>query len=288
MTEEAESVGTDHVWAIHALDSGADLHRRLAAYAHACTTTAGPVLDAARDGLPLRLSQGVAVIPLMGPMIRRGGALARMFGMSGTDDVRRAVESALADADVREIVMRVDSPGGSVSGLDQLGDVMNAADKPITAIVEGMAASAAYYVASQADSIFVGRNDLVGSIGTRMLLYDFSAAFEEMGVKPVVIDTGPYKSAGALGTEITDAQQAEFQRIVDFYFNDFVSVVARGRQMTENAVREAADGRMFTPTQAIEIGLIDGVSTYEAVLNQARRRHQTDRSADTARARLRV
>lgn len=282
-----EQPSNDFLWSIYSPDGGSDLQGRLQAYAKA-SVSSGPALNGARDGLPLRLTQGVAVIPVMGPMIRRAGPMARMFGIVGTDSVRLAIEAALADDDVREILLRFDSPGGSVSGLDQAGDVINAAEKPIIAQVEGMAASAAYYLASQADQVFVGRSDLVGSIGTRMLLYDFSKAFEEAGIEPVVIDTGDFKSAGAPGTEITDAQRNDFQRIVDFYFADFVSVVARGRNMTEQQVREVADGRMFTPQEAQESGLIDGVSTLEQTLNSMRQRTEMRRRTETARARLRL
>jgi ClpP class serine protease len=183
----------------------------VAAYVRHCAEHGieqGPAMDAGRDGLPIRVDEGVAIIPLMGPMMRRAGPIAARYGIAGTDGVRLAIESAVADDDVDQILLRIDSPGGSVSGLDQLGDAISAAKKPVTALVDGMAASAAYYVASQADRIVLGRNDLVGSIGTRMMLYDFSRQFENDGVEAVPIDTGKHKSAGALGTKITDEQRA--------------------------------------------------------------------------------
>lgn len=247
--------------------------------------TDGPAEDAQRDGLPIQVTNGTAVIPLMGPMIRRAGPIARIFGIMGTDSVRLAIESALADEDINNILLRVDSPGGSVSGLDQLGDVINDAEKSIVAQVEGMAASAAYYAVSQADQVVVGRNDLVGSIGTRIMLYDFSKMFESEGVEAVPIDTGEFKSAGAMGTEITENQREDFQRIVDFYFDDFVSVVSRGRGITEKQVRSAADGRMYTPEEAQNLSLIDGVATLEQTLNDMR---GNGRSTQAARARLRL
>jgi len=279
----------DLYWAIHP-HAMQEFPQQYAAYWQYCAEHGiedGPAEDAQRDGLPIRVTNGIAVIPVMGGMIRRAGPIARMFGIAGTDGLRLAIESALADEDVNSIVLRVDSPGGSVSGLDQLGDVINAADKPVIAQVEGMAASAAYYVASQADRIMAGRTDLVGSIGTRIMLYDFSAAFEEAGIKPIPIDTGEYKSAGAMGTEITENQQEDFRRLVDFYFKDFIQVVARGRGITESAVQEVADGRLYTPEEAIESGLIDGVATLEKTLAE-QRLNQQGRATDSARARLRL
>lgn len=279
----------DLYWNIHP-QAAADAAARLTQYYSYCATHGvedGPAENAGRDGLPIRVMNGLAVVPLMGPMIRRAGPLARIFGIAGTDSTRLAIESALADEEVERILLRVDSPGGSVSGLDQLGDVINAAQKPIVVQVEGMSASAAYYVTSQADRVMVGRTDLVGSIGTRMMLYDFSKMFENEGIKAVPIDTGEFKSAGALGTEITEAQRADFQRIVDFYFADFVRAVSRGRNMTEGAVKDVADGRMFTPEEALESNLIDGIATLESTLNELRGQRQT-RQTDSARARLRM
>ena len=263
-----------------------DIARRLQAYLQRLQVGDGPATDAERDGLPVHVDGGIAVIDIAGVMIRSAGFLASLFGFTGTNQIRLALESALVDPDVDGILLRIDSPGGSVAGLDRLIDAFEDPSKPIVAQVDGMAASAAYFVASRADSIMAGRTDLVGSIGTRMVMFDFSKAFENEGIETVVIDTGEFKSAGTIGTEITEAQRADFQRIVDFYFDDFVMAVADGREMSTDAVREVADGRVFTPPEAISNGLIDGVATFEATLRnmQAGRPRRTD----SAKAQLRM
>lgn len=280
-------MASDLIWALCPL-AEKDAMSRVAAYLRHLATHGvqdGPALDAARDGLPVQVDGGVAVVQLMGPMYRRaGGMAARYYGIAGTDATRMAIQAAVEDPDVEHILLRIDSPGGSVAGLDLLGDTVARAEKPVTALVDGMAASAAYYVAAQADRVLLGRNDLVGSIGTRMLLYDYSKAFEQAGIEAVPIDTGPFKSAGAVGTEITDEQRADFQRIVDFYFTDFVGAVARGRELTEKAVRAVADGRLFTPDEALDAGLVDGVATFEEVRRDLRSRR--GRKTDASRARL--
>lgn len=279
----------DLIWSIcpHA---ESDTVKRVTAYAHHCLANGvseGPATDAARDGLPLGVSDGVATVRLMGPMMRRAGQIAeKYFGIAGTDSTRLAMQAANADPDVDQILLRIDSPGGSVDGLDQLGETVATSSKPVTAVVDGMAASAAYYVASQADRIIAGRNDMVGSIGVRMMLYDFSAAFEKDGIEAVPIDTGKFKSAGAMGTKITDEQRADFQRVVDYYFADFVKAVSNGRGMSAEAVRAVADGRMFTQPEALANGLIDGVGTYQSVLGELR--SQRAQRTGTARARLRL
>lgn len=277
-------------WAI-AESAAPDAARSVASYMSYCAEhqeelQAGIADDAQRDGLPIRVMDNLAVVPVMGPMIRRAGPMARYFGIAGTDSIRLAIESADRDPDVSEILLRVDSPGGSASGLDQLGDAIARAETHVVVQVEGTAASAAYYIASQADEIYVGRGDLVGSIGVRMLAVDDSNFYEEMGVRFIPIDTGEHKSAGAQGVPITEEQIAHWQHIVDFYYADFLSMVGNGRGRTVEQVRQVADGRMFTPSEAQAAGLIDGIATLEETLGKLRQR--IGRSTQSARARLRT
>ena len=269
-----------------------DVKGRLAAHRAYCAAkgvapTAGPAMDADRDGLPIRdAGGGLAVVTISGVMVRSVGPWGAFYGLAGIDDTRLAIESALADDDIDQILLRIDSPGGSMAGLSQLGDAISAAEKPITAVIDGVGASAAYYVASHADSIVMGKTDLVGSIGVRMLLYDYSVAFSNEGIEAVPIDTGEHKSAGAMGTEITEAQRAEFQRIVDFHYADFTDRVAGGRGMTTEAVSELADGRMFTPPEALASGLVDSIGTFIETLRDLR--STPERRTGSARARAKI
>ena len=231
--------------------------------------SAGAADDAERFGLPIQKHGNVAVVSLEGPMVKNAGFL-RFFGFAGSKETQRAIEAAASDDDIETILLNIDSPGGSVDGLAELTDATAAAarEKTVIAQVSGMAASAAFMVASQASKIFAGRMDLIGSIGTRMLLFDLSKMFEEAGIKAIPVDTGKFKSAGALGTEITDEQIADFQRIVDAFFDDFVAAVANGRSMSEKKVREVGDGRIFLAREAIEIGLIDGIQSFDETFTQ--------------------
>ncbi|MEQ8409119.1 MAG: S49 family peptidase [Gammaproteobacteria bacterium] len=280
----------DLFWAIHSqsMDLVATRLQAYARHIEANGIEAGPAEDAQRDGYPIHVTGGVAVIPLMGPMIRRAGPFAMMFGIVGTDMVRAMVETALADEEIHTILLRVDSPGGSVSGLAELADSIHSAEKPVIAQIEGMAASAAYYIASQCDKVYLGRSDLVGSIGARLMLYDYSIMYEEAGVKAIPIDTGEFKSAGAVGTEITEEHQADFQRIVDFYFDDFVQAVMRGRDLTDEQVRAVGDGRMYTPKESMAAGLVDGIATIDQTLSSLRQESRNGRSTQAAKARLRA
>jgi signal peptide peptidase SppA len=248
---------------------------------------AGPVDEAARRGLPIRnAGGGTALISLNGPMTK-GSTFETMFGFgTSTDSLRAAFVQARNDKDISSILFKVTSPGGSVDSLAELADTVAevAQIKNVVALVEGQAASAAYFVASQATKIFAGRGDMVGSIGTKMQLMDLSGAFEKDGIKTITIDTGAFKSIGAPGAPITDEQIAHLQSIVDAHFDIFVQAVTSGRKrMSEKAVRAVADGRMFMASDALSLGLIDGISTFEKTLLSLQKQGSASTSSLAAR-----
>lgn len=235
-----------------------------------------PVIEARMEPEDMvRVHGSAGVIQLHGLMMKSpGAAAAYYFGLADTAALTRAFDAA-ADMDtVEHIVCDVDTPGGSVDGLAEFGDAVFRARqrKPVTMHVSGMCASAGYYVASQATAIYANRMDLIGSIGTRMMLYDFHKMFETEGIEAIPIDTGIHKSAGAMGTEITEEQRAEFQRIVDAYFADFLAVIRRGRKI--DGLKELADGRMFMAEEAVANGLIDGIRGIDQTLGEIEERRR--------------
>jgi len=215
---------------------------------------------------------GVEVVKIKGYMDKLAGFPLDAWGWASVSAARRVIDQAARDPEVSGIMMVIDSPGGSVDGLAELGDAVFAARKvkPVIAQIDGMAASAAYYVASQATAIYSHRMDMIGSIGTYMLLYDMSKMAEQQGVEAVLIATGDYKGAGSPGTEITTEQRADFQRIVDAFFADFTAVVDRGRGAKINGLAGLADGRVFMAAEAQASGLIDGVQTFEETISSLR------------------
>ncbi|KPK71191.1 MAG: hypothetical protein AMJ84_06510 [Acidithiobacillales bacterium SM23_46] len=218
--------------------------------------------------LPMSLIDDVAIIHISGILTKLPGIWQIIYGGTATSLIGEAVREAGSDKAIRAILLKIDSPGGSADGLAEVADALweVRGRMPLYAQVVGMAASAAYYLASPAKRIYAQRMDLVGSIGTRLMLYDWSRFFANAGVEAVPIDTGPYKSAGALGTEVTAEQRQYFQGIVDAFFDDFVSQVARGRSMTPDAVRTVADGRIYPANTAFSLGLIDGLQSFETTL----------------------
>jgi len=230
-----------------------------------------------------------AIIQVQGIIVKRESLWTKYGFATSTLAVERAMNAAVADKDVRSIVLNVDSPGGTVDGMHRLVQAVGKTNKqkPVIGQVDGLAASAGYWPLSQASAIYAGPGDEVGSIGVRLMLYDFSRAFENAGIEAVPIDTGKFKSAGAMGTEITAEQRAYFQSQVDAYFADFLGDVRKGRKLSEKRAAEVGDGRTFIAKQALELGLIDGIQSIEDTLKTARRMTGKSNQAAKARARMR-
>lgn len=223
---------------------------------------------AARKGIPVHLAESVAVIPVVGPLTKRYSMLTYLFGGSSYLAIKAAINAALADKRVTSILLKVDSAGGEVGGMVDLGDFIASArtQKPIIVHIDDIAASAAYYVASPATEIWAGRTAEVGSIGVYAVLYDTSEMAKKEGVRPVMVRYGDLKGIGEAGVPITKAQEAEVSKFVNRLGEEFVSAVARGRNMTDEEVRSLATGAMWPADEALSLGLIDGVRSFEATL----------------------
>lgn len=249
----------------------------------------GSAADAERAWYPINVVGRTALVHVAGVMVKGGDPY---WGEICTLEVRRSIEAAESDPDIDAIVMRLDTPGGSVDGLAELGDAVYSAaqSKRIIAQVDGMCCSAGYYVASQADEIRSGRMDTIGSIGTRMMLYDFSKMFEEFGIRPVPIDTGPFKSLGARGMPITDEQVKFLQEYVDAFFADFLQMIGRGRPgLAGERIKGIADGRFWDALTAIDLGLVDHLGTLDDTLAElAAASQQVAAETNTRRARLQL
>ena len=218
----------------------------------------------ARHGFFLT-EDGIAIISMIGTMTKHGTSLSES---SATTIIRRKFRNATMDSAVKGILFRIDSPGGTVAGTADLGDAVKAAAavKPVHAFIEDIGASAAFWVASQASRIFANRMAMVGSIGTFGVLFDSSQMAEKEGVKVLVFRAGDFKGAGTPGTEITEAQQKEFQRLVDGANAHFIKAISTGRKMLMADVRAIADGRAHEAKDALKMGLIDGISSFDDVL----------------------
>lgn len=231
---------------------------------------AGPVDDAARDGYNIQKFHNLAILTTRGVVIKNCPYWLADWGYMGLNQTERAIKSALMDDEVSEIIWVMDSPGGSVEGLMDFGEFVAKASKqkPITVLVDGMMASAAVWMTAGVSKIYSNRRDMIGSIGARMQLFDYSQYFEKQGIKSVVFDTGEYKSAGAMGEPLTDNHKKEFQRLVDGHFSDFKTMVVGNRPINNENFDKLADGRIFFANEEpLHYGLIDGIQSLQATID---------------------
>jgi len=205
----------------------------------------------------------LAVITINGKMMKQRSS---MGGGTSTVAVRRQVRAAMHDPDVAGVALHIDSPGGTAAGTQDLADDVAAlaARKPVVAYIEDLGASAAYWIASQTRHISVNRSGMVGSIGTYGVVYDLSGAAAMEGVKAYVIRAGKYKGMGVPGTEISQEQLSEWQRNVDAINSHFLDAVAEGRRMPRERVQSIADGRAHVGQEALSLGLVDAVESFDA------------------------
>lgn len=199
----------------------------------------------------------VAIIPIHGVMVQE----PRWDDETSTVAIARMIHDAAGDDKVSAIVLSMDTPGGSVAGLKRLGDAVDfaMAAKSVVSQVGTMCCSAGYEIACHTGRIYAERDSLVGSIGTKLHVFDWSAFCQNLGIKSVPINTGEFKSTAAFGTELTDNQRAYLQEIVDDFQSHFATTVQHGRGMTDQELAAVATGRVWTGERAVALKLIDGV-----------------------------
>lgn len=168
----------------------------------------------------------------------------------------------------RGILLCVDSPGGTVYHSDELYlklmEYKEKTGRPVWAYMETQACSGGYYISMAADKIAANRNAWTGSIGVIMSYYNYSELFDNLGIEEINITSGANKAMGSAGKKLTKEQRQIMQGLVDESYEQFAGIVAEGRKMPLDQVKTLADGRLYTAKQAVDNGLIDEISDYEA------------------------
>jgi len=226
-------------------------------------------IGSARKRTYSKRAAGTAVIPVHGTIAHRIGLMSDVSGGVSTESLARDFDDALKDDEVGTIVFDIDSPGGTVAGLQELSDKIYKArgKKRTVAVANGEMASAAYFIGSAADEVVAAPSSELGSIGTIAVHTDFSGAYDAAGIKPTIIKAGKYKGEGNELEPLGDEAAGELQRKVDAYYGQFVSAVARNRNTTTGTVRtEFGGGRMLMAKEAVQQGLADRIATLETVL----------------------
>jgi signal peptide peptidase SppA len=214
---------------------------------------------------------GVAVLPLVGPSARRMNLMTQISGGVSTELAARDLRAAAADETARAIVLRIDSPGGTVDGTQGLAQLVAEIDrtaKPVVTLASGTMASAAYWYGSASRAVYIEDDTTqVGSIGVVASHVDISAAEAAAGVRTTEIVAGRYKRIASQYGPLTAEGRQTMQDQVDYLYSLFVQAVADNRGVAiEQVLSEMADGRIFIGQQAVRAGLVDGVSTLEALV----------------------
>lgn len=218
-----------------------------------------------------RADGSVAILPLRGVIANRMSMMGDISGGTSSEGFGRAFQTALRDSAVKAIVLDVDSPGGAVSGSEELSSMIFAArgQKPIVAHVNANAASAAYWIASAADEMVVTPTGAVGSIGVFGVHDDMSAALEKIGIKKTIIKAGKYKAEGNPFQPLGEDTAARMQARVDAAYDMFVRAVSRNRNVSLATVREGyGQGDMVDAGPAVEQGMADRIGTLEETLQR--------------------
>lgn len=212
------------------------------------------------------VSSSVAVIPVSGTIIPRGTFLDESSGVTSVSSIRQAFRTAMADTTVGSIVLDVDSPGGVVDGVPELAAEIRKARgaKPIVAHANGLAASAAYWIASAADELVVTPSGEVGSVGVFVVHWDESERLENEGTRPTLISAGRYKAEGNPFEPLSDEARNHIQGIVDEIYEGFVADVARGRGVGAREVKaNYGEGRTVLAQAALRAGMVDRIETID-------------------------
>jgi signal peptide peptidase SppA len=222
-----------------------------------------------RSQIKYTVSNGVAIINVLGSLVNRGAWLGAASGMTSYEGLAFQIEDAGRNPKVTSIILDIDSPGGEAVGAFEIADKVRsvAKSKNVTAVVNGMAASAAYAIASAANTIVSTGSGVSGSIGVVLMHADYSGRLQQKGIRPTLIHAGAHKVDGHPYEPLPDSVRADLQAEVDQFYSLFVSSVAKGRKgrMTENAVR-STEARTYIGKAALEAGLVDAIGGFETVL----------------------
>lgn len=212
----------------------------------------------------------VVIVDVVGPI----GVAADPFSLTPSQEgLLSQIRQARDDASVKAVVLRVDSPGGGVVASSEIHAELlrlREAGKILVVSMGTTAASGGYYISTPADRIYANADTLTGSLGVILALTNYEETFEKLGLRSYVYKSGELKDIGSPTRPPTEEEDRVLQAIVDEAYDGFVRVIAEGRGLPEERVREIADGRVYTGTQAQELGLVDELGNLDAAIAGAK------------------
>jgi protease-4 len=230
--------------------------------------TGGPFDEIAVQG---EGADKIALIEVQGEIV--GSDEEALGEGASAEELRLKLRQAANDESVRAVILRVNSPGGSVVASDEIYRQLlqlRRAGKTVVASMGEVAASGGYFISAGADEVVANPSTITGSIGVILVLLNLQGATGKLGVEPVVFISGRLKDIGSPFRDMTEEERQILQRLLDESYERFVEVVAEGRHMDELEVRELADGRPISGVQAQRAGLVDHLGDLDTAVDRAR------------------
>jgi protease-4 len=216
----------------------------------------------------------IAVVPVEGVIASADSAVGGVQPTTTPEGLADALQQAGEDESVEAVVLEVNSPGGGVTASDEMHqsilDFREQTSKPVVVSMQDVAASGGYYISTAADRIVANETTLTGSLGVILQLNNFTELAEKYGYKRVIIKSGEHKDILSSFRDVTPEERKILQSLVDQYHDEFVAVIVEGRGLSEERVREIADGRVYSGEQAKELGLVDSFGGLDEAAGIAR------------------
>lgn len=230
----------------------------------------------------LSVVDGIGIVNIQGSLLDGNfGDLGIMFGITGYGDIQKALMDAVANPEVKSILLMVNSGGGSVSGVSETARLIQTVDKikPVVTYTNSTMASAALWLGLSARNSYVSDTAIVGSIGTVTVLESRYRQLQAEGVDLAVVRSGKYKAIGGSVEPITELALAETQKTIDYLANIFLTYVAERRGVSKiSADSKFGQGRTFVGQQAVDASLVDGILTYNQVFTNTKSLNPSDKS----------
>lgn len=255
--------GTDHSLAL-----AMDAHNQMMAG----VSLAAPDEDEDEPPHNFAMHGDIGIVTVRGSLVNRDSWMNRYFGQMSYAEVRRAMVYAATKADVKAILLDIDSGGGAVNGVADTGDLISKIDKqvkPVYAFTDGTMASAAYWLGSSAREVYGSRTSMIGSIGVIATHMEYSKALKEEGIGVTVVRSGKYKALVNSVEPLTATAHEQLQAQLDSAYGIFIGHVADRRHMTVSVADEkAGQGREFMGQAAVGAGLADGITAFDELLGR--------------------
>lgn len=226
------------------------------------------------SGFPTKLSERYVAGEITGPKV----AIVEVKGAIDDETAEHAIRQlrqARNDVLVKAIILRVDSPGGTVTGSDRIWrevQVFKTSSKPVVASFGGIAASGGYYVAAPADFIVTEPTTMTGSIGVKFELPQIEELLDKVGVTFETITTGPWKDTGSMYRKMTPEERERWRQMIDHSYQRFVRIVSQGRNLPLEPTTALANGQVYTADEALKLKLVDQLGYLDDAILEAQRR----------------